>query len=50
MFFVFSLFPETAVTGDTFAALFAGELAAISTVVTPNSIPLIGIISGILLD
>ena len=33
-------FPEAAVTGETFAALFAGELAAINTVRTPTITPL----------
>ena len=41
MFFVLSEFPETAVTGDTFAARFAGDLAARSTVTIPTIIPLI---------
>ena len=36
---VFSVFPETAATGDTFAACFAGTLAASSTVTSPMPPP-----------
>ena len=35
---VFSVFPETAATGDTFAACFAGTLAASSTVTPPLAV------------
>ena len=38
---VFSVFPETAATGDTFAACFAGALAASSTVTSPLTTPLL---------
>ncbi len=37
---VFPAFPETAAMGDTFAACFAGALAASSTVTVPMTIPL----------
>ena len=37
----FSIVPETAAAGDTFAARFAGALAASKTVTTPITIPLI---------
>lgn len=37
--FPWSVFPDTAVIGDTFAACFAGAFAAISTVISPTKIP-----------
>lgn len=37
----FCAFPETAATGDTFAACLAGALAASSTVTNPMTMPLI---------
>ena len=38
--FLFSVFPEIPAAGDTFAARFAGALAAISTVMIPITVPL----------